>query len=286
MKKFIKTTYYFLTSRVFLVNLLAAIVFLFLLITMTFCGIRSYTNHGKNLPTPNLIGYNLEDLETKSIANLKEVTPVVNDSSQIVWENQDSCILKPAGYIVSQTPVPSHMIKKGRSIRLSITPVEQPLITLSYDAIYTPSSYKTVFNYLKNNNICYEVKGIPVYSDIGKSREELNKVQKLGIEGEIVSTLIENKPITLKRGSKVTLYVDKDGLRYERTGGIPASVPKLIGYKDLELARDYVSSFGHKMKIMNQVPDSLLNQVKIIKQEPMPGGDLIDKGSTIKVWIE
>jgi len=111
----------FLVSKVFLVNLLIALLLLSGGLYATLNYLEDYTLHGKSMEVPNLINYQLE--EAKDVLSESEAfSAVVNDS-----------IFKkgvPGGTILDQNPKGGKTVKQDRKIYLSIAAVSPPMVDM------------------------------------------------------------------------------------------------------------------------------------------------------------
>src|SRR4051812_26315593 len=108
MKAFVN----FLKSKMFLLNLAGAIVFLMLVFGFTYRWLNSYTRHGSSVTVPDLRGMQQSKLdEFLKFKNLK-------------YKIADSTIFdlsKPPGTIIEQDPQPNEKVKEDRTIYLSVT---------------------------------------------------------------------------------------------------------------------------------------------------------------------
>jgi len=98
--------WHFISSRIFLKNLGAAAVFIFLLLNVVSAGLKLYTNHGQAIEVGNYQGMTVR--EARREARSQSFTTLVNDSIYIVG--------KQPGIILDQVPRPGSKIKKNRYI--------------------------------------------------------------------------------------------------------------------------------------------------------------------------
>lgn len=110
----------FLFSKVFIINLLVAIVLLGGGLYLTLDYLDDYTLHGQTLEVPNLEGKDFELLAND--LNPKEFTAVIADS--IYLRGMKS------GSIVDQDPRPGKTVKEGRKIYLTVASKQPPKITM------------------------------------------------------------------------------------------------------------------------------------------------------------
>jgi beta-lactam-binding protein with PASTA domain len=111
IKNFLTETYWFLTSKIFFMNLLKLVGGALLLGFMLMFGLKCYTNHGESRQVPDLTGLTLKDAQ--KLARSKGLQLVVSDS-----------LFKPdkkPNVVLDQTPKPLSRVKQNRNIYLSIT---------------------------------------------------------------------------------------------------------------------------------------------------------------------
>lgn len=101
-------------------NLIAIVVVVILLITVTMVGISLYTRHGESIIVPNLEGKQVNDAQY--ILDRAELQLVVSDSGY----NKKM----PPGCILSQYPVAGSHVKDGRVIYVVINATSSPTISL------------------------------------------------------------------------------------------------------------------------------------------------------------
>ncbi len=109
-----------ITQRPFWVNVLAAVVILFLLIFLFFQSLQYFTHHGAYLKVP--------DVGNKSI---KEATALLNEQGFDVWV-QDSVYydtLAPLA-VVKQFPEPDASVKVNRIVYLTVNRAVPPVIEM------------------------------------------------------------------------------------------------------------------------------------------------------------
>jgi beta-lactam-binding protein with PASTA domain len=165
----------FLFSKLFLLNLLGAIVFLFLVFGFTYKWLDSYTNHGSTITVPDLKGLRISSID--GFLKDKALRFKVADSSIFDLE-------KPAGTVIEQDPLPSEKVKENRTIYLTITKTVPPkikmpnLVDVSYrqaEAILISYGLKpgqTIYkpDLCKNCVLSFSMKGKPL-----KAGDEITK---------------------------------------------------------------------------------------------------------------
>jgi beta-lactam-binding protein with PASTA domain/D-alanine-D-alanine ligase-like ATP-grasp enzyme len=110
----------FVSSAIFLKNLAAAVLFIFIFINILSIGLKLYTHHGQAEEVQDYQGMTAREAKRKARAN--SFTTLVNDSSYIVG--------KAPGIILDQVPKPGSKIKKNRYIYLTVTSSTPPQVPL------------------------------------------------------------------------------------------------------------------------------------------------------------
>lgn len=111
----------FLTSKIFLINLVVAVVVLIMFFGFTYKWLDSYTNHGSTVTIPDLRGLKISDVP--NFLKGKAIKFQVADSSVFDLE-------KPAGTIIEQDPAPNEKAKENRTVYLSITKTVPPRVKI------------------------------------------------------------------------------------------------------------------------------------------------------------
>lgn len=176
----------FLKSRVFLINLLLAVVLVILLLIIALSLLKSYTRHSESYHVPDFAGMNFEQTEKLAAAKLLRVE--ITDS--VYTKNMEP------GVVVDQIPEAGKKVKEGRMIYLTVNALEPekvklPKLTdisfrqakvllencgLSIESItYEPSEYNDlVLHVLQNSTEVSEgdmlVKGSSVMVIVGQSK--------------------------------------------------------------------------------------------------------------------
>lgn len=104
----IKRFFNFFKTKVFLINVLLAVVFTIFLFIGILYFIKSYTRHGVNQSVPNLIGLQIDEVQT--ILNKHSLNYVISDSVYHDYIEK--------GAVVEQFPPPDFKVKEGRKIYL------------------------------------------------------------------------------------------------------------------------------------------------------------------------
>ena len=120
MKDKLYKLFKFLISKVFLFNFLGAIAFIFIVIVVLNIYLKFYTQHGKSVTVPTLIGMQTED----AIALLKNESFDYVIIDTIFDDNVDK------GAIAEQTPEPEALVKKGRKLYLIVNSKNDEMISM------------------------------------------------------------------------------------------------------------------------------------------------------------
>lgn len=116
-----QTLIHFIKSKTFIFNLLSGVAVLLLVFVFTYRWLDSYTKHGESISVPDLRGMKVQDL-AGFVAD-KNVRFKVTDSS--VFDMK-----KPPGTIIEQDPAPNEKVKENRTIYVTITRTNAPLINM------------------------------------------------------------------------------------------------------------------------------------------------------------
>ncbi len=109
----------YLRSRIFIVNLVLAILFMGLMFGFTYKWLSSYTNHGESISVPDLRGLTFEQVD--EYLKDKNLRFVIVDST--VYD-----VSKTPGTVIEQEPSPDSKVKENRTIYLSVTRTVPPRI--------------------------------------------------------------------------------------------------------------------------------------------------------------
>lgn len=114
-RKSIKPFFLFLVSKLFIFNLIIALLALFLIPYFTLKYLDSYTNHGVKLAVPNFVGTSVKDID--QLATDNKIQVIVNDS---VFSDDF-----PRGTVIRQDPLPNSetypsYVKPERKIYVTI----------------------------------------------------------------------------------------------------------------------------------------------------------------------
>ncbi|WP_198405647.1 PASTA domain-containing protein [Chitinophaga caeni] len=249
----------FITKKSFIANLIAAIIFVFVLALLFFFSLGFLTHHGETITVPDVRGKDLK--EATAILKNKGFEVEVRDSIYI-----DS--LKPLA-VWEQTPERNDVVKVNRTIYLTINKVVAPTVAMPDLEGLT---YRSAEMTLKSRRL-------RVGDTIYKPDFATNSVLKQMLEGKIV------KPGTMiPEGSRITLVLSSG------KGSIENPVPDLVGLTYVE-ARELLAARSLILGtvLVDETVFDTLNAF-ISKQTPTPKnglGDLnlIRAGESIDIWL-
>ncbi|MDR2010321.1 MAG: PASTA domain-containing protein [Bacteroidales bacterium] len=254
MKRFLK----FITSKLFLINLLLVIILIALIFIILNVYLNSYTNHGEAVTVPTLIGVNtdeaIEIIETNGFKY--EITDTVFDSKF------------DKNVIVEQIPKSESLVKNGRKIYLTVNSSEDEMVSMP----------QLVGLSIRQVNSMIETYGLK----IGK----LRYVPDVAVN--VVIKQLHNGDETdagskIKKGSEIDLVLGL-GLSDKTT-----HTPKLLGLTYKEASNKLLDAFLNTGAV--NYDESVKNKkdsanAKVYKQYPL--SDTINKinlGYNVDIWL-
>lgn len=245
----------FLKSRQFWLSLLGSIVLLVLLFFGLTTWLGSHTRHGETISVPNLLGLTEEQLDD------------LVEEKGLQYNITDSIYHPKVGRkgVVEQDPAPDMLVKKGRTIYLTMNSSHPPKVKLpDLTDLSLRQATATLETYgLKPGRLIY----VP---DIA-----YNAVLRLQINGEDVEPGLE-----LVKGTVVDLVLG------EGQSGEPVLLPMLVGLTYSEAVEKITqSSFNlGSVVIDGAVEDTLstfvFRQIPAFKKE-----EYLNAGSMIDIFI-
>jgi len=201
----------FLVSKVFLINLLIALLILIGGIVGVLHYLDDYTLHSKTIEVPNLVDAHISAADSL-VAGENDFSAIIADS---VYQKG-----KKAGFVVEQNPQAGTTVKPGRKIYLTISTSEPPKVSMP----------NLVDMSLRQATSLLETFGL----EIGELTYEPDLCKNCILEQHINGKEIEQGE-RVERGIKVDLIVGA-GLGNELT-----TVPFLIGITS-QMAEDVLKS--------------------------------------------
>ncbi len=263
IKSTAKGIWYFLSSKIFLVNLGILLLVLTVLYFLTTTWMKSYTKHGTSLEVPKFVGLDIE--EANRIAEKNKLNVLVIDSSTYNPKVE-------GGIILEQSPTPDAKVKEQRSVYLTISKsipndVSLPDLVGNYDAT----------NYARK----LQRKGLK--SQIGKkvfdANQQPNTILYITIDGKKYTDDDISKGVSIAEGTMIDLVVtDK--------GGTYTDLPELncLTYSEAKFILDsYNLNIG---SIMNDATVKDQNAAYVWKQRPaFRDGKTINVGASVDIHL-
>ncbi len=248
----------FIVSRIFLVNLLLAIILVALIIFVALESLDSYTRHGQSNPVPDFKG--LTPTEAVEIATQQNLVTVVIDS---VFTDE----VNP-GEVIEQVPDAGFGVKNNRTIFLTINSTQKEQVVLPK---LTDISFRQAQVLVENCGLL-----------IGEISYQPSEYNNLVLKVEQDSMELFQGKVVLK-GSKVDFVIGRDS-ENEQT-----PLPNLKG-ENIENAKkiitDAMLNFG--VLIYDESFLSAEDSINAIiwKQRPDDNaGSLIRMGTSIDLWV-
>ncbi|MEO5569308.1 MAG: PASTA domain-containing protein [Bacteroidia bacterium] len=246
----------FITSKMFLLNLLGAAAFFIMFFGFTYKWLNSYTNHGSTVTVPDLRGLKVATLQ--NFLKDKALRIKIADSSVFDLE-------KPPGTVIEQDPAPAEKVKENRTIYLTITKTVPPKIKMPnlIDVSYRQAEAILLSYGLKAGQTSYK-------PDLCK-----NCVLSFTLNGK-----------TLKPGDELTKGTVIDLTLGDGFGNTKVSVPQLYGLSlDEALFVLKGSSLNSGSVIFDSsVKDSI--KAMVYKQNPAYGSaSSIREGEGIDIYL-
>jgi beta-lactam-binding protein with PASTA domain len=251
----------FLTSKLFLFNILAIIIVWGLIVLIESIYLKKSTNFGEKIAVPTFYKIHMDDLEE------------FVQGKNISYKIQDSVYLDnwPKGTVCWQYPKPTDSsgmsVKSGREIQLSIVPLHPQMIVIPKVKDLSKRMAETTLN----------SKGI---------RTKVSYKPGADGPGYVLEQLYNGKPIkpgtSIPKGSRVEIVVSQGNT------GAATALPNLVGLTINE-AKERLSTLtlGLYFECPNCLTGSDSLNALIINQSPNGGeGVSVTAGSTVTVWAE
>jgi len=188
----------FLTSRVFLRQLILAVILFAVLLFGIIKGLKIYTHHGESFPVPNFGGLQLN--EAKKLAQNNNFRIEVTDSVYV----HDVA----PGAVVDQVPEPGFGVKRNRLIYLTINSVLPEKVTVPK---LTDISFRQAQVLIENRGL-----------EIGQISYEPSEYNDLVLRVQIDSTDVKPGE-KLAKGTSVDLVIGRN------QGNMTTPLPDVIG---------------------------------------------------------
>jgi len=248
----------YLTSKIFVKQLLYAIGIVIALLLITFLTLRIYTHHGQAIPVSDYRGLNLEDAlkqAKKDRFRIEVIDSVFNNS-------------RPKGSVIEQNPKPGFKVKKNRRVFIVLNAFNPEKVKMPN---IVGVSHRQAEAVLKNSGL--EIGKLIHVPDIA-----VNNVLKQKFEGEEIEV-----GTMIPKGSKIDLVLGM-GLSNQTT-----PVPNLDHYT-LADSRSRILRAALNMgaviydKSITDYKDSL--DAKVWRQYPSyKENKMLRLGSTVDIWL-
>ncbi len=202
----------FLISKVFLKNLLLAIIIVPLVLWLIFVVLKIYTHHGQAFPVP--------DFSNKT----KEEVALICIDKDLRFEIVDSIFLenKKRGTIVDQNPKPGFKVKQNRTIFLTINAFNQLKVKMP----------NVVGGSARQAKARFEALGLKIGKLIYVQDFARNNILGQHLNGKKIE-----KDELVEKGSYIDLVVG-NGMSNSKTG-----IPNLVGLTFNEAREDITDAF-------------------------------------------
>lgn len=251
-----KTFFRFITSKLFLRQLLIAVVLLLCLYIAVLVGLRSFTRHGKTVQVPDIKGYN--EMQVNRVVKNKELRYVIIDS---VYSNE----VQP-GTVFDQIPAAGSFVKKDRKLYLIMNARNSELVTVpSLDNVS-----------LRQAKALLEQSGLSVKEVLYVTSEYKNLVLS-----QMHADTIVKAGSRLPKWTGITLKVGQ-GL-----SSVSVEVPYLRGmyWKDAKQQIQIRSlNEGAVVEDVSIMEESVLDSAIVWKQYPQPNVTT-QAGKTVDLWL-
>lgn len=210
------------------------------------------TRHGETVTVPNLMGKSISEIET--ILDQADLDYTIDDSTFVPGQ-------KPL-QVLSQFPEPGSMVKKSRTIFLTISAMQAPLVALP----------DLMDQELRNAQSELESHGLLLGTIQYKPDERQNRVLAM-----MQGTKKLDAGTRLPKGSRIDLEIG-DGL-----GQQEFETPDLIS-KPRDEAETALAGSSLQLGAVVYDPKSKEPEGTVIKQKPAPG-EKIRVGAVVDIWI-
>lgn len=263
LKSIGKGIWYFLSSKIFLINLGILALVLTVLSFFAMSWIKSYTKHGTSLQVPKFVGLDVKEAE--QIAADKKINLLVIDSSTYNPKVE-------GGIILEQSPTPTTKVKEQRSVYLTISKsipndVALPDLVGNYDAT----------NYARK----LQRKGLKsqIAKKVFDANQQPNTILYIMIDGKKYTDDDISKGISIAEGKLVDLVVTDQG-------GTFTDLPdlKCLSYSEAKFILD-----SYNLNLGSAITDATIKDQKnayVWKQRPAyAGGKTINVGASVDLFL-
>ncbi len=243
----------FFKSRLFLKQLLFAVVLTITIIFLLIGSLNLYTHHGQSVTVPDVRGMKPEELSEHN--DFSDFEFIVVDS---VYDAK-----KEKGSIISQDPFPNAKVKRSRKVYLTV-------VSTTPERVKMPNlidlTMRQAVSLLETYGL--QVGSLEFVPDIAKNAVLKQKYKGVEIEA--------GKPIA--KGSRIDLVVGQG------MGSDKIPVPFLLGKKQSEALKIIrASALNVGAEVFEDVKDTV--HARVYKQRPAHGpNQYVKMGQTIDLW--
>jgi len=259
-----KEIWLFVSSRIFIKNLLLAIFSVSLLLILTFAFLKLYTRHGDSI--------SLQDYSGLTLDKAKEQLKAQKLKFEVIDSSTYDADLAPQT-IVMQDPIAGSRVKEKRTIYFSVNASKPPLVTI-------PNSIWGLD--MKLAEVTLKSKGLFIDEENIQFREDKaeNTVLEVIYGGErLIKPRRDKDLIKVPKGTKLGLVVA------ERGGG-QVEVPKLVCYTYDEVKFKLSSSRLNIGVILTDETVRDTASAYVYKQIPSYSeGGYIRLGEQVDIWL-
>ncbi len=245
----------FFKSKTFFINLVISLIVVMFMLALVYKWLDSYTDHGNSVTVPDLKGMNVKQVE--AFLRTKNLSYKIVDSTVFSLD-------KPHGTIVEQDPPADEKVKEGRTLYLTITRSEAPLLKMP--------NLKDVS--LRQAEAILNSYGLKMGQQIFKPDLAKNAVLSMMISGHEIKAGED-----VSKGSIIDLIVG-DGL-----GNTLVTVPDLVGltYEEALFVLKGSSLNVGSVFYEGALRDTL--NAKVYSQHPSPQDSSINQGEAIDIYV-
>ena len=246
----------FLTSKIFLANVLIALVAVVMLFGLTYKWLDKYTDHGNAVTVPDLRGMTAGAAE--KFLQSKSLQIKIADSS--VFDNK-----RKPGTVIEQDPGANEKVKKGRTIYLTTTRSTAPIIKMP--------DLKDVS--LRQAEAILSSYGLTLGQQVYKPDLAKNAVLSVSNNGKEINAGDE-----IPKGSVIDLIIG-DGF-----GNTKVNIPQLV---DITLSEALFVLKASSLNVGSIIYDGNISDTlnaRVFRQSPEPNDSTtINQGEAIDLYI-
>ncbi len=263
LKVALRELFYFLTSKVFLINFAIAAAIVSLLLFFAFSTLSSYTKHGESITLPDFRGQTLDLVQDQ----LEE-----HNFRYHVIDSMYDPDKKPAT-ILDQDPKANSKVKQNRKIYFTVNASTPPLVNL-------PDIWGKDVDFVKK---MLKSRGIKLSSKIEYVPDRaINTVLKVRYKGKTVKRPNKEEkepPFKLPKGSKISIVVAEGQ-------GFEVSIPDVV-CQTLDEANFTIRNYNLLVgSIIAEGPITDTASAYIFRQQPRYySGASVRTGQSINLWI-